>query len=214
MTPRLGLGSVIAIWGASAAQRQALADVLARRINQCGVPAMSLAAGAAASTLASHPARADLTALAHHWRLRIDIARQRALVVASQSPVGLLAEGAVPADDWPAALVSAERGHAFTLLLAPSNADSRASRAVDYQLRAAFITAGLSCTIIHGHDDVQRLARAWSALRSGLDAPDETSTPPRRLGVAAWNCERCSDPDCEHRLFTDLLAARQTPATG
>lgn len=31
---------------------------------------------------------------------------------------------------------------------------------------------------------------------------------PERPVYAAWACERCADPACEHRLFTDLMARR------
>jgi hypothetical protein len=34
---------------------------------------------------------------------------------------------------------------------------------------------------------------------------------PARRTMVPWNCEKCSDPECEHRLFQSLLAQRQDP---
>jgi hypothetical protein len=31
----------------------------------------------------------------------------------------------------------------------------------------------------------------------------------RTQRLRAWNCEKCSDPVCEHRLFTSLVDQRQ-----
>ena len=43
--------------------------------------------------------------------------------------------------------------------------------------------------------------------KSAIDRPDPA---PRRPW--AWQCDKCSDPVCEHRLLTDLLTARQSSA--
>ena len=29
-----------------------------------------------------------------------------------------------------------------------------------------------------------------------------------------WSCEKCSDTSCEHRLFSQLMAAQQIPSKG
>jgi len=59
-----------------------------------------------------------------------------------------------------------------------------------------------------------RLANALLAL--GLPAPDARAQQTREQaqfdlnrGRTPWSCEKCSDPDCEHKLFTGLL--RQHP---
>lgn len=214
MTPRLGTGSVIAVWGVSAADGEQLVDALARRFMQRGIKAIALVGMAPTDAPERPPAPADAFARAHAWRMRIDQARHDALVVAAGSPIALLAQRGVPVESWPPSLVAAERGHAFTLLLPPQDTAGHDEQVLDGRLRAGFAAAGLPCAVIHGRDAAQHMSRAWSALQAALDAREEAPAPPRRLRAPAWNCERCSDPDCEHRLFTDLIAARQTPAAG
>ncbi|MBO9645921.1 MAG: hypothetical protein J7603_22665 [Pseudacidovorax sp.] len=214
MTPRLGTGSVIAVWGASAADREPLVDALARRFMQRGIKAIALVGMAPTDALERQSAPTDALARAHAWRMRIDQACHDALVVVAGSPIALLAQRGVPVESWPPSLVAAERGHAFTLLLPPQDTAGHDEQDLDGRLRAGFVTVGLACAVIHGRDAAQHLSRAWSALQAGLDAREEAPATPRHLRAPAWNCERCSDPDCEHRLFTDLIAARQTPAAG
>ncbi|WP_295522291.1 hypothetical protein [uncultured Pseudacidovorax sp.] len=210
---------MIAIWGAWAADRRALTDALAQRFHERGLLATTLpnTEAASCSRSASGPDPDEALGRSHDWRMRIDEASRSALVVTDRSPVALLAEADLEFQRWPAALIAAEQRHAFTLLLPPPDPPSPEAQALDSRLRAAFAAVGLPCAIIHGREPEQRLARAWAALQSGLDGRDERLPPAQsqpRLRSSAWNCERCSDPDCEHRLFTDLLARRQRPVTG
>lgn len=203
MTPRLGPGSVVAVWSADALARRLLAEALAQRFVQRGRPAVVMPDASAAAAVKP----ADLRPAAHALRQHIDDARRQALVVVDGSPLSTLAAGGLAPDDWPQPLVDAERAHAFTLLIAPADA-TPAAAARDTALRRAFAAAALPCAVIHGRDGTQRLARAWMALQSGLDGQEHAPPPPHRLRPPAWNCERCSDPECEHRLFTDLIAGR------
>lgn len=217
MTPRLGPGHVIAIWGAIPADRRALTDAVAQRFLLRGLPATTLPDTEAAPCSGSTSDPDEAFTRSHDCRMRIDEASRSALVVTDRSPVALLAEADLEFQRWPAALIAAEQRHAFTLLLPPPDPPSPEAQALDSRLRAAFAAVGLPCAIIHGREPQQRLARAWAALQSGLDGRDERLPPAQsqpRLRSSAWNCERCSDPDCEHRLFTDLLARRQRPANG
>ncbi|KTT14811.1 hypothetical protein [Pseudacidovorax intermedius] len=203
MTPRLGPGSVVAVWSADALARRLLAEALAQRFVQRGRPAVVMPDASAAAAVKP----ADLRPAAHALRQHIDDARRQALVVVDGSPLSTLAAGGLAPDDWPQPLVDAERAHAFTLLIAPADA-TPAAAARDTALRRAFAAAALPCAVIHGRDGTQRLARAWMALQSGLDGQEDAPPPARRLRPPTWNCERCSDPECEHRLFTDLIAGR------
>ena len=52
----------------------------------------------------------------------------------------------------------------------------------------------------------------YALLALGLPGEDETAWHTRQNaqyalneGRTPWLCEKCSDPDCEHRLFTGLL---------
>lgn len=79
---------------------------------------------------------------------------------------------------------------------------------VDALLRAALARAGLAYQVIYGTDG-QRLENALIAINSiavntGISwAADRFDSNP--AAKAAWSCDKCSDPDCEHRLFTGLL---------
>jgi len=65
---------------------------------------------------------------------------------------------------------------------------------VDALVRAALAKAGIAYKVIYGHGD-QRLKQALHAIR----APSSRAT-----GTWRWPCEKCSDPQCEHRLFSRL----------
>jgi predicted ATPase len=101
------------------------------------------------------------------------------------------------------------RGCAFTLLmgldlpLADAEALPRQERA-DALLRDALAAAQRPFAVVHGRGP-ERLASALRALGLG-----DTQAPRR---AAAWSCDKCSDPACEHRLFTDLLRRRADAGT-
>ena len=88
--------------------------------------------------------------------------------------------------------------------------------AADRSIRNALALAGVSYRVLYGTAS-ERLALALQALESLLPAA-------HRLGQAArpgspkkqpwvWMCEKCSDPQCEHRLLTALLAQRDSAAS-
>jgi hypothetical protein len=51
----------------------------------------------------------------------------------------------------------------------------------------------------------QRLEGALAAL-AGILPPGAVDRAPsqRETGPWIWSCEKCSDPECEHRLFSRL----------
>ncbi len=78
---------------------------------------------------------------------------------------------------------------------------------VDALLRAALARAGVTWQVIYGSGDA-RVNNALDALAAL--AGHRRSTPgfdqhSPRPAAWAWSCEKCSDPACEHRLFTGLL---------
>lgn len=81
---------------------------------------------------------------------------------------------------------------------------------VDRLLRERLQEAGLDFRVIYG----QGLARLNHALLALGEAAEDAATGQQRLsaqfdlngGRTPWRCEHCSDPACEHRLFTGLLA--------
>ena len=66
---------------------------------------------------------------------------------------------------------------------------------VDALVRAALAKAGVPYRVVYGHGE-ERLPNALTAI-TGMRAPAPT-------GTWKWTCDKCSDPECEHRLFTGL----------
>jgi nicotinamide riboside kinase len=70
---------------------------------------------------------------------------------------------------------------------------------VDQRLREVLLQNGIGFSTVYGAGD----ARAQNALRAIQFALGAPSEPEYRKWQ--WPCEKCADPDCEHRLFSDLL---------
>jgi nicotinamide riboside kinase len=83
---------------------------------------------------------------------------------------------------------------------------------IDAMVRQSLMQAGVDFRVVYG----QGLARLNNALLAmGLATEDEATWQRRESaqfalneGRTPWLCEKCSDPDCEHRLFTGLLRGR------
>jgi len=127
--------------------------------------------------------------------------RQRG-IADSHAAVAVLAPGTDALGPPPAGLPC------HTLLLAP-DAASDGLHAEDTRLRQALAQAGVDYAVVHGRDAAARLAAAWYAIERRVGALEDPE-PGDHAAARTWTggCERCSDPRCEHRLFTDLLAAR------
>lgn len=90
--------------------------------------------------------------------------------------------------------------------------DSPAARqTTDAILRARLEQAGISFQTIYGTGEA-RVSQARRALGAAMGRPLLAQDPFWEQGRRRWNCEKCSDPECEHRLFRDLIAQRQPPA--
>jgi nicotinamide riboside kinase len=82
---------------------------------------------------------------------------------------------------------------------------------VDALVRALLQRAGVRYQVVYGAG-ARRTAAALVALKAagvlptGLLPDDAQPVAPTRRWT--WACEKCSDPDCEHRLFTQLRASR------
>ena len=78
--------------------------------------------------------------------------------------------------------------------------DGPAMRAqIDARLRQVLQRAGLAFSMVYGQG-AQRLAGALAMLEPG------TALAPQASRNWRWLCDKCSDADCEHRLFSDLQA--------
>jgi nicotinamide riboside kinase len=70
---------------------------------------------------------------------------------------------------------------------------------IDTRLRDVLQREGLAFSMVYGQGP-QRLAGALAVLEPGA------STMPQARSNWRWLCDKCSDADCEHRLFSDLQA--------
>ena len=112
----------------------------------------------------------------------------------------------------PAAL-AAQRGFGLTLLMGldlPWQPDglfreSVAVRdAIDTLLRHELQTAQIPFQTVYGQGPA-RLQQALRAVGNQLGRSLVPSDPSLSEGRVPWNCEKCSEPVCEHRLFTRLV---------
>ncbi|MDO8904906.1 ATP-binding protein [Hydrogenophaga sp.] len=76
--------------------------------------------------------------------------------------------------------------------------------AIDAILRRVLQAANLPFQTIYGRGDV-RLHQALTALNPLLDHSLFDLDQNQTFGRVPWNCETCSDPACEHQIFTALL---------
>ena len=67
---------------------------------------------------------------------------------------------------------------------------------IDAQVRAMLGRAGLEYRVVYGS--------GTERVRNALAAIDASLAPRRAAPSWVWQCDKCSDPDCEHRLFTRL----------
>lgn len=79
--------------------------------------------------------------------------------------------------------------------------------ATDAVLRRELQTAGIAFQTLYGPLD-RRLPQALRAIGSRLGRPLSAEDPAWSTGRRPWACDNCSDPACEHRLFTALLKQR------
>lgn len=85
-----------------------------------------------------------------------------------------------------------------------------ARQTTDTLLRARLGQAGISFQTIYGTGEA-RVSQALRALGAAMGRPLLAQDPFWEQGRRRWSCEKCSDPECEHRLFRDLIAQRQPP---
>jgi nicotinamide riboside kinase len=75
---------------------------------------------------------------------------------------------------------------------------------VDAMIRTALSRAGIGYQVVYGSGP-ERLDNALAAIASAATIP-RAAAGLERCRSRQWSCEKCSDPDCEHRLFRALLA--------
>lgn len=112
--------------------------------------------------------------------------------------------------------VAQQRGYDLTLLMGldlpwvPDGLfrDSPATReTTDALLRRELQASGVVFQTIYGQGKV-RLQQALRTIGTRLGRTLVADDPSLISGRGQWACDTCSDPDCEHRLFTGLLSRR------
>ena len=105
-----------------------------------------------------------------------------------------------------------------------SNGSPNADAAHEQALRKALASTNIPYQVLYGTHP-ERLARALHALEALLTARAPVSRPVSAGSTSlvawpkprpkpwVWSCDKCSDPQCEYRLLTDLLASRTSPAS-
>lgn len=99
--------------------------------------------------------------------------------------------------------------------------DRPGQEAADAHLRAALSSAGVGYRVVYGQGD-QRTASALNAIKNIATSAYKSSAGghfglkneeqiERSARLQAWNCEKCSDPECEHRLFSALMGRDTGP---
>lgn len=74
---------------------------------------------------------------------------------------------------------------------------------VDALVRQALADGGIPYRVVYG-SGAERLTAALRAIGETV-----ASTEDDGLRAWIWNCDKCSDPQCEHRLFSALLQGRR-----
>lgn len=217
MTPDLPAGCVIALLGAKGTGKTDLANALAARLSLRGMTATLVADLSHEWRVRERrtPGTSDLAAIAREQTLCIAAAAERSVVVADTTALMSAVDSDILFDDNTlyAKALAAHRGYAITLLMAldlpPADDEGQRDRA-DAALRTALAGAGAPYAVIHGRGP-ERLANAWNAINFSAEAAANASGRGRSDADQRpwfWPCDKCSDPTCEHRLFTDLVARR------
>ena len=92
---------------------------------------------------------------------------------------------------------------------------SRMQQVADGSIRAALAASQVPYQVLYG-SAVARLDQSVKAAQGLVQAQDNCRIPTARAASNAqawrWPCEKCSEPQCEQRLLTDLLAQRAIAA--
>ena len=109
--------------------------------------------------------------------------------------------------------IAHQRCYDFTLLMGldmPWVADglqrdgAHVREPVDALIRQALTLANIPYQVVYGSGKA-RLHNALRCLGVNVSTPNDDILESGPTQLKNWQCERCSDPNCEHRLLTRLL---------
>lgn len=91
--------------------------------------------------------------------------------------------------------------------------------AADQSIRAALTHAGTPYRVVYGGSEerLDQVLRTLDGLLQGNGAGLRPNAIPasiekrKKTQSWVWMCDKCSDPQCEYRLLTDLMARRANP---
>jgi len=223
MTPALTAGCVIAILGAESTGKTDLARALAERLAQRGVAVTRVGEYLRewCEREGRTPRPEEQAAIGAEQTRRIADAAMRGVVIADTTALMTAVYSDLLFNDRTlyADALRAQGGYVLTLLTAldlPWVADGlqrdgpHVQAPVDAMVRAALARGGLTFAVVHGQG-AQRLKNAWQAIDRQVQSKDSPDLAQSARAQAAWrwSCEKCSDPVCEHKLFSDLVAQRR-----
>lgn len=154
--------------------------------------------------------------IAQEQERRVDAAAARAgIVIADTTALMVAIHGAMLFDDDPLYRFALERQRAYDLTLLtgldiPWAADGlqrdgpHAREPVDAMVREHLAKAGVPYRVVYGSGE----DRVRNALAPVLELLGERPAAGDDETRWKWVCEKCSDPECEHRLFTGLAGLR------
>jgi nicotinamide riboside kinase len=212
MTPVLPAGCVIALLGAESTGKTPLARALAKRLTERGIAATLVPDGLREwrEREGRAPNAGEQATIAAAQTKQIAEAATHGVVIADTTALmtAVHSQRLFGDDSLYAGALAAQRGYAVTLLTAT---DNNTSSVTDELLRAALVQANLPFAVVHGQGG-ERLVNAWNAINAVADPETRANAAPRARAAPAswsWACDKCSDPACEHRLFSDLVAQRR-----
>jgi nicotinamide riboside kinase len=204
-------GLKIALLGAESTGKTTLARELAAHFNAQGRPAVAVP-----EALRDWCAREQRTprpeeqmAIAQEQERRVDeAALQAPVVIADTTAVMVAIYSAMLFEDHSLYRFAVERQRSYdaTLLTGldlPWVADglfrdgAHVRTPVDMLVREMLGKAAIPYRVVYGSGE-ERLRNALAAIDASL-APRSEARP------WVWQCDKCSDPDCEHRLFSKLV---------
>jgi nicotinamide riboside kinase len=148
-------------------------------------------------------------AIAEEQERRVEAAAGAAdVVIADTTALMVAIWSGLLFDDHPLLRFALDRQRAYDMTLVMGldlpwvddglHRDAASRERADALVRALLARAGVAYRVVYGTGE-DRLRNALAAL------PDELavrSSSPQRAWK--WQCDKCSDPECEHRLFTSL----------
>lgn len=212
----------IALLGAESTGKTELAQALVRHLHAQGRPAHLVPEVLRewCNRQGRTPQPHEQAAIAHEQAQRVASAPPGAVVVADTTPLMTAVYSELLFADrslYPMALAH-QRSYHFTLLTGldlPWVADGlqrdgpHVREPVDALVRAALAGAGIGFHTIYGHGSA-RLSNAVNAIAIEANndhlTGDKGTFDSKNATPWRWSCDKCSDPDCEHRLFAGLLA--------